>query len=192
MTRVAGAPILELVRGSFEREGMEVSKPPMAGSDSRSTIRRSTVSRSNEEMIVSRSSAYTFRATIPLPIEQTRARIEAALKAEGFGVLTEIDVTATLRAKLGIVRPPYLILGACNPQLAHAAIEIEPSIGALLPCNVVLRQAADVEETIVEILDPEAALAIAGSEQVAPIAAEAAARLRRVLAAVAADKPAAR
>ncbi len=133
------------------------------------------------------STAYTFRATIPFSIEQTRARVEAALKAEGFGVLTEIDVAATLQAKLGLEFPPYLILGACNPRLAHAALEFEPSIGALLPCNVVLRQAAAAGETIVEILDPEVALAIAGSEQVAPIAAEAAARLRRVLAAVAPD-----
>ena len=133
------------------------------------------------------STAYTFGTATRLPIDETRARVEAALKAEGFGILTEIDVAATLQAKLGLEFPPYLILGACNPRLAHAALEIEPSIGALLPCNVVLRQAADAGETIVEILDPEAALAIAGSEQVAPIAAEAAARLRRVLAAVAPD-----
>ncbi|MBI3749651.1 MAG: DUF302 domain-containing protein [Chloroflexi bacterium] len=130
------------------------------------------------------STAYTFRATIPLPIEQTRALVDAALKAEGFGILTEIDVAATLHAKLGIVRPPYLILGACNPQLANAAIEVEPSIGALLPCNILLRAAAEDGTTIVEILDPEAALAIAGSEQVGPIAVEAGSRLRRVLAAV--------
>ena len=138
------------------------------------------------------STAYTFRTATHLPIEETRARVEAALTAEGFGILTEIDVAATLKAKLGLVRPPYLILGACNPGLANAAIELEPSIGALLPCNVVLREASDAAATIVEILDPKAALAIAGSEQVAPIAAEAAARLRRVLAAVAVDDPAAR
>ena len=137
------------------------------------------------------STAYTFRATIQLPIEQTRACVEAALTAEGFGVLTKIDVAATLETKLGLEFSPYLILGACNPRLAHAAIELEPSIGALLPCNVLIRQAEDATETIVEILDPEAVLAVAGSERVAPIAAEAAARLRRVLAAVAADKPAA-
>lgn len=133
------------------------------------------------------STAYTFRTTIQLPLEQTRTRVEAALKAEGFGVLTVIDVAATLQAKLGLELLPYLILGACNPRLAHAAIEIEPSIGALLPRNVVLRQAADAGGTIVEILDPEAALPIAGSQQVVTIAAEAAAPLRRVLAAVAPD-----
>lgn len=135
------------------------------------------------------STPYTFRTTTQLPLDETRARVEAALGAEGFGVLTEIDVAATLKAKLGLEQPPYLILGACNPRLAHAAIEIEPSIGALLPCNVVLRQAEGAVGTIVEILDPEAALGIAGSEQIALIAAEAAARLRRVLAAVAANDP---
>ena len=124
---------------------------------------------------------YTFSATLPAPLKKVRARIEAALKNEGFGVLTEIDVAATLRAKLGIERSPYLILGACNPRLAHRALEADPSIGALLPCNVVLRQPGDRTETVVEILDPLAALGIAGSEAVQPIASEAAERLRRVL-----------
>jgi uncharacterized protein (DUF302 family) len=146
--------------------------------------------RSIKEIPVPTSATYTFRAQIPFPIDQARAWVEAALRAEGFGILTEIDVAATLQAKLGLEVSPYLILGACNPRLAHAAIEIEPSIGALLPCNVVLRQAEDAGETVVEILDPEAALGIADSEQVAPIAAEAAARLRRVLAAVVGDGPA--
>jgi uncharacterized protein (DUF302 family) len=134
------------------------------------------------------STAFTFRTTTELPVAEARVRVEAALKAEGFGVLTEIDVAATLQAKLGLDLPPYLILGACNPRLAQAAIELEPSIGTLLPCNVVLREAEDAGGTIVEILDPQAALAIAGSEQIAPIAAEAAARLRRVLAAIADDE----
>jgi uncharacterized protein (DUF302 family) len=145
------------------------------------------VTRSIKDLPGPTSTAYTFRATIPFPIGQTWPRVEAALQAEGFGILTEIDVAATLQAKLGLELLPYLILGACNPRLAHAAIEIEPSIGALLPCNVVLRQAEDTGETVVEILDPELALGIADSEQVAPIAAEAAARLRRVLAAVVGD-----
>jgi uncharacterized protein (DUF302 family) len=127
--------------------------------------------------------SYTFAAALPEPIEQVRPRVETALRDEGFGVLTEIDVAATLKAKLGHERTPYLILGACNPQLAQRALEVDPSIGALLPCNVVLRESEN-SGTIVEILDPAAALGIAGSPGVAPIAAEAAERLRRVLDAV--------
>lgn len=129
-------------------------------------------------------SAYTFSAITPAPIPMLRVRVESALKDEGFGILTEIDVAATLKAKLGVDRPAYLILGACNPRLAGQVLEIEPSIGALLPCNVVLRESGQGSGTIVEIIDPVAALAIAGSAGVAPIAAEAAERLRRVLDAV--------
>lgn len=124
--------------------------------------------------------SFTFGATVAEPVDAVRARAETALREEGFGVLTEIDVAATLRAKLGIERPPYLILGVCNPALAHQALEIDPSIGTLLPCTVVLWSSAD-DATTVEILDPVAALGIIGSDAVAPIAAEAAARLRRVL-----------
>ncbi len=130
------------------------------------------------------SSVYTFATTLPQPIDEARARVEAALRDEGFGILTEIDVAATLKAKLGVDRTPYVILGACSPGLAHRALEIDPSIGALLPCNVVLRQSDERSGTIVEIMDPVAALGIAGSAGIAPIAAEAAQRLRRVLAAV--------
>lgn len=125
-------------------------------------------------------SSYTFSAVLPEPIDEVRPRVEWALRNEGFGVLTEIDVAATLKAKLDLDRGPYLILGACNPRIAARALEIDPSIGALLPCNVVLRQ-ADRSETIVEIIDPDAALGVAGSAELAPLAAEAAERLRRVL-----------
>lgn len=128
-------------------------------------------------------SNYTFATALPEPIEQIRPRIEAALKAEGFGVLTEIDVAATLKAKLGLERAPYLILGACSPQLAHRALEIDPSIGALLPCNVVLR-ASGSSGTIVEIIDPQAVFDVAMSPGIAPIATEASERLRRVLDAI--------
>jgi len=128
-------------------------------------------------------SSYTFTATLQGPIEQVRPLVETALRDEGFGVLTEIDVAATLKAKLGLDWASYLILGACNPRLAHRALEVDPSIGALLPCNVVLRE-SDRAGPIVEIVDPAAALGIAGSPGVAPIAMEAAERLRRVLDAV--------
>jgi uncharacterized protein (DUF302 family) len=128
---------------------------------------------------------YTFRTTVPVPLDELRPRVEAALKDEGFGVLTEIDVAATLKAKLDLDRPPYLILGACNPTLASRAIEAEPSIGALLPCNVVLREGRQPNETVVEILDPMAALGLAQAPAIAPLAKEATERLRRVLAQVA-------
>jgi len=125
-------------------------------------------------------SSYTFRATVARPLEETRPQVEAALKEEGFGVLTEIDVAATLKAKIDVDRPPYLILGACNPRLANRALDADISIGALLPCNVVLYEGDDPAQTVIEILDPMAALGLAG-EGVEPVAGEAAERLRRVL-----------
>ena len=124
---------------------------------------------------------YTFGTRIGGEPAAARPRVEAALRAEGFGVLTEIDVAATMMAKLGVERPPYLILGACNPPLAHRALEIAPSVGALLPCNVVLR--ADGDGTIVEAMDPAAAMSI-GGEALAEVAGEARARLERVIAAL--------
>lgn len=126
---------------------------------------------------------YTFGTVLSLSLESTRERVEAALKEQGFGILTEIDVQATLREKLGIEREPYLILGACNPQLAHRALEADPSVGALLPCNVVLR--AEDDRTRVEILNPSVALAIAGTpEDLAAVADEARDRLLQVVAAL--------
>ncbi len=126
--------------------------------------------------------SYTFGTRLPVPLAEARPRVEAALKAEGFGVLAEIDVQATLKAKLGVEWPPYLILGACNPPLAHRALQAEPSIGALLPCNVVLRE--EQGETIVEAMDPQAALGIVGSQAIEPVAAEAKTRLERAIAAL--------
>ena len=128
------------------------------------------------------STSYTFGTRLPVPLVEARPRVEAALKAEGFGILTEIDVQATLKAKLGVDWPPYLILGACNPPLAHRALAAEPSIGALLPCNVVLRE--EQGQTIVEAMDPQAALGIVGSAAIEPVAVEAKARLERAIAAL--------
>ncbi len=126
---------------------------------------------------------YTFGITVAQPVAQVKPRIEAALQTEGFGVLTEIDVAATLKAKLGVERPPYLILGACNPTLAHNALEADPSIGALLPCNVMLRE-DEPGITAIEVLDPVVALSIAGESSIMPIASEARERLGRVVAAL--------
>jgi uncharacterized protein (DUF302 family) len=125
-------------------------------------------------------SKYAFGKTVALTQEQAIEAVTQALAKEGFGVLTEIDVAATLKKKLGLERPPYRILGACNPQFAARALEAEPQIGALLPCNVVVRQGAD-GKTIVEFMDPDAVLGLVGRPEIAPIAAEVRARLARVL-----------
>jgi uncharacterized protein (DUF302 family) len=125
-------------------------------------------------------SKYAFGKTVGMSFEQATEAVTRALAKEGFGVLTEIDVAATLKKKLGLERPPYKILGACNPQFAARALEIEPQIGALLPCNVVVRQGAD-GKTVVEFMDPNAVLGLVGRPEVAPIAAEVRARLVRVM-----------
>jgi len=125
-------------------------------------------------------SKYAFGKTVNLSFQQATEAVTAALAKEGFGILTEIDVAATLKKKLGIERAPYKILGACNPQFAARALEMEPQIGALLPCNVVVRQSED-GKTVVEFMDPDAVLGLVGRPEVAPIAAEVRARLQRVL-----------
>ena len=129
------------------------------------------------------SGNYTFGKTVEIGFKQALERVTQELAKEGFGVLTEIDVAATLKKKLGKDMPPYRILGACNPQLAHRAIETEPQIGALLPCNVVVRAGA-TGKTIVEIMDPRAVLTLVGRAEIAAIAGDVRRRLERVLAAV--------
>ena len=130
------------------------------------------------------STSFTFGTRLPGTIASVRPGVEAALKAEGFGILTEIDVQATMKAKLGVDRAPYLILGACNPALAHRALEADPSVGTLLPCNVVLRE--DGAEIIVEAMDPRAALGIVDAPGVHAVAEEVKARLARAIEALAA------
>ncbi len=126
---------------------------------------------------------YAFGKKVQTSYEQTVKLATEALAKEGFGVLTEIDVAATLKKKLGKDMPPYRILGACNPQFAHQAIEAEPEIGALLPCNVVVRVDA-AGATVVEIMDPNAVLQLVDRPEVSAIAAQVRERLVRVLAAL--------
>ena len=127
---------------------------------------------------------YGFGAIIEAPFDAVVARVRSALAAEGFGVLTEIDVTATLKSKLDVDFRPYVILGACNPRLAHSALSTELEIGLLLPCNVVVHAGDEPDHSVVTIMDPEAALALAGNEAIAPLAGEVKERLERVLATV--------
>jgi uncharacterized protein (DUF302 family) len=122
---------------------------------------------------------YGFNVTQTGSMEEVQARVAQELQKEGFGVLTEIDVAATLKKKLGVERRPYRILGACNPALAHRAIEADPDIGLLLPCNVMLREEADGGITV-GFMDPAAVLALVDVEGIAALAGEVRDRLERV------------
>lgn len=126
----------------------------------------------------------TYRTEVAThqPFDQTVADVRDALAAEGFGVLTEIDVRATMKAKLDVDVEPQLILGACNPALAHRGLIAEPALGVLLPCNVVVRQAGG--ETTVAVIDPMSMVDLTANPGLQPVASEAADRLGRVLAAV--------
>lgn len=125
--------------------------------------------------------SYGMSTTVNLPFEQALAKTREALANEGFGVLTEIDVAGTLRKKLDVEFRPYVILGACNPPLAHRALAAELDIGLLLPCNVIVYRADDPSRSVVAALDPVAALRLTGNETVQPIAEEVRDRLMRVL-----------
>lgn len=125
---------------------------------------------------------YAFGKATKLEFDQAIRRVTEELAKEGFGVLTDIDVSATLKKKLGVDTPAYRILGACNPQFAHRALEAEPQIGALLPCNVVVRKSGN--DTIVEMMDPLAVMQLVGKPEVAKLGGQVRERLERVLAAV--------
>jgi uncharacterized protein (DUF302 family) len=127
--------------------------------------------------------SYGTSVTLDIPFADAVGRVRAALAEQGFGVLTEIDVTATLRARLGEQMEDYLILGACNPPAARQALGIDRSIGLLLPCNVVVR--ATPAGTVVEALDPQVMVTMTGRPELKPVADEVARRLASTLAALA-------
>ena len=124
--------------------------------------------------------AYAITRTVELPFEEAVERVTAALAKEGFGILTTIDVQATLKQKLDFDIAPYVILGACNPQLASQGLALEPDLGVLLPCNVVVRR--DDEQTVVAAMEPTAAMGLASNSALEPLAAEARARIERAMA----------
>jgi uncharacterized protein (DUF302 family) len=123
---------------------------------------------------------YERHVTVPLPFEQAVPRVVDALAEQGFGILTQIDVQSVLLDKRGFAMEPYLILGACSPDLAHRALEVDRGIGVLLPCNVVVR--GDGHQTTVQVFDPLLMTTVVGREELHPIAAEADQRLHRALA----------
>jgi uncharacterized protein (DUF302 family) len=125
------------------------------------------------------ATGYTLSAATAAPFAEAVERVRDELKQEGFGVLCEIDVQATLREKLGVEQEPYTILGACNPPLAHQALSAEPELGTLLPCNVVVYQRDG--ETHISAIDAERMLSIVGNDELAPIAAQVRDKLAHVI-----------
>lgn len=123
---------------------------------------------------------YGMTVTVDLPYAQAVPAVKRALQEQGFGTLTEIDAQATLREKIGEEMEPYVILGACNPQLAHRALGVDRRIGLLLPCNVVVRDGGD-GRSVVEALDPQVMVSIPEREELRPVADEAGRRIRAAL-----------
>jgi uncharacterized protein (DUF302 family) len=127
--------------------------------------------------------SYYLSRTIEFGFDDTVAKVVDALKREGFGILTEIDVAATMKQKLGIEFRPYRILGACNPLLAHRALSAEDKIGVMLPCNVIVQEAGAGKVEVASI-DPRAAMERVGNPALADLAREVADKLARVISAI--------
>lgn len=132
--------------------------------------------------MIEQTTRYGLSTSVDLPYEQALDRTREALGKEGFGVLTEIDVKATLKKKIDVDFRPYVILGACNPPLAHKALSAELDIGLLLPCNVIVYAADEAGRSVVAALDPVEALSLTGNAGIRPLATEVRNRLERVLA----------
>lgn len=126
------------------------------------------------------TTSYAIGRSVPLAYEQAVARIRDTLQQQGFGVLTEIDVQATLKKKLDVDFKKYVILGACNPPLAYQGFQAEPDVGLLLPCNVVVYEEGPTQSRVA-VLDPVAQLGISGREDLAPVARQAREKLERAL-----------
>ena len=124
---------------------------------------------------------YGFRKTLRATVDEADARVREELKKEGFGILTEIDVKATLKQKLDVDFKPYKILGACNPPLAHRALGEDIDIGLLLPCNVVVYAGEEEGTAVVSVMDPVKQLGVAGREDMLPLAHDVQERLKRVV-----------
>ncbi len=127
---------------------------------------------------------YGFKRTLAMSVEDADLRLRDELKKEGFGILTEIDVKATLKEKLDVDFRPYKILGACNPPLAHQALNSETDIGLLLPCNVIVYEGDEDGTSVVGVLDPKVQLGITGRSDIDHLADDVSARMERVLAAL--------
>lgn len=134
--------------------------------------------------MVEQTTRYGLGTTVELAYADAVERVREELAKEGFGVLSEIDITAALKSKLGVDFRPYVILGACNPPLAHQALSAERDIGLLLPCNVIVYAADEPGRSVVAAMDPVEALALTGNAALAPLAEEVKERLTRVLEAV--------
>ncbi len=138
--------------------------------------------------MLTHTTRYGFSTAVAMPFEEAVERTRAELAKEGFGVLTEIDVKATLKKKLDVDFRPYVILGACNPPFAYKALQAERDIGLLLPCNVVVYAADEPGRSVVAAMDPEAALQLADSPGMADVALEVKSRLERALRRVAGEE----